>query len=47
MELHGTVGEIVIAGPWGRVGNWLHAASLLHVGKSVTFGFGAVTWEIA
>ena len=46
VELHGTVGEIVIEGPWGLTGDWLHAIPKLHLGKSVSFGLGAVEWEV-
>jgi len=46
VELHGVAGDLVIEGPWGEVGGWLAAAPYLHVGKSVTFGFGCVSWEI-
>lgn len=34
MTLDGLVGEIVIEGPWGRSGDWLQAAPLLHLGKA-------------
>ncbi len=46
VELHGVVGEIVIEGPWGLTGDWLHAIPKLHLGKSVSFGLGAVEWEV-
>ena len=46
VELHGVVGEIVIEGPWGLVGDWLPAIPVLHLGKSVSFGLGAVEWEV-
>ena len=45
IELHGTIGELVIEGPWGLVGDWLPAIHTLHIGKSVTFGLGALSWE--
>lgn len=46
MTLDGLVGEIVIEGPWGKSGNWLQAAPMLHIGKATSFGFGRVTWEV-
>lgn len=46
VELHGVVGEIEIEGPWGLAGDWLHSISLLNLGKSVSFGLGAVEWEV-
>ncbi len=46
VELHGVVGEVVIEGPWGLAGDWLQAIPILHLGKSVSFGLGAVEWEV-
>lgn len=47
MDLEGLVGEVVIEGPWDRVGAWLFAAPTIHVGKSSSFGFGRVEWKAA
>jgi hypothetical protein len=47
MALNGLIGDLVIEGPWGRTGQWLHAVSVLHLGKATSFGFGRVLWEIA
>lgn len=46
MSLEGLIGEVVIEGPWGRSGNWLRAAPILHLGKATSFGFGRVSWEV-
>lgn len=46
VELHGVVGEIVVEGPWGLAGDWLQAIPKLHIGKSVSFGLGAVEWSV-
>lgn len=46
MSLHGLVGEITIAGPWAATGSWIHQIPVLHLGKSTSFGFGKVTWEV-
>ncbi len=46
VELHGSMGEIEIDGPWAQVGDWLSDIETVHLGKSVSFGLGAVTWEI-
>lgn len=45
--LAGELGELVIEGPWSRVGAWIRSVADLHLGKYETFGFGRVTWEPA
>jgi len=46
MTVQGQVGEVEISGPWGDVGDWLHAVPVIHLGKKTSFGFGRVEWEI-
>lgn len=46
MELQGILGHVVISGPWGRFSELLHALPIIHIGKSTSFGFGRITWEI-
>jgi hypothetical protein len=45
MRLDGLLGEIIVEGPWGCSGSWLHAIETLHLGKATSFGFGRVEWE--
>jgi hypothetical protein len=47
VQLSGTLGDIVIEGPWDRAGDWMGVVDTIHLGKYASFGFGRVTWEMA
>jgi len=46
MELSGLLGEMIVEGPWAEAGPWLPAISTIHLGKTTSFGFGRVQWEL-
>ncbi|MFO0827632.1 MAG: CRISPR system precrRNA processing endoribonuclease RAMP protein Cas6 [Phycisphaerales bacterium] len=46
VPLAGVVGEMTVAGPWSRAGDWMSSVEHTHVGKYSTFGFGRVRWEV-
>lgn len=45
VPLRGVTGSMTIDGAWSLAGEWMRAASLIHLGKYGSFGFGAVRWE--
>jgi hypothetical protein len=47
VPLRGTIGSMVISGPWAETGDWIHDIVTLHLGKHCSFGFGRVRWEAA
>jgi hypothetical protein len=46
MPLQGVLGEMIIAGPWERAGDWLRALDAIAVGRHTSFGMGRLQWDV-